>query len=462
MASMKKQSTGKQSKRKQLAREQSLPKQPTAKNSAPKQATWVVVARAVILIFICLTLVSGLMLGMCSRAYADQRPSDTIEGRPTLDYATSTTDIPDIVADYAALATKDGHILFQRDADTAIPMASTTKIMTAVVALENCELDKAMTVTIGAANVGGSEAGLKAGMVLPFRDALYAMMVPSGNDAAVVIAENIGSSEGKFVEMMNAKAAELGMTNTLFADASGLSAKDHYTTANDYLKLTAYAMRIPLFREVVATQYKEINIEGTIIALQTTDKLFDVLEDGQALGIKTGFIDESGYCFVGAALKGSIELYAVILHTPDEMQRFYDAAQLLEWGFAHYRRIELINPTQQVGSASLVSWLDKTVDVYVPQSVQVELLDLNGEITQDITIQKVEGDVQRGQVVGKIVWEQAGEVLATSDLVAAEAVAAPDFWQSVQIWWTRFIGGFNGQPEQAKDSILLPDKIPVP
>ncbi|MDR2109486.1 MAG: D-alanyl-D-alanine carboxypeptidase [Coriobacteriales bacterium] len=420
------------------------------------------VVRIIIIVLICITMVSGLMLGMCTSAYGDQRPGDSIEGRPTADYAQVTTDIPDIAADYAALATREGRTLFQRDADAQMPMASTTKIMTAVVALENCELDKQMLVTVGAANVGGSEAGLEAGMSLPFSDALYAMMVPSGNDAAVVIAENIGSSEGKFVEMMNTKATDLGMTATRFADASGLSAEEHYTTANDYLKLTAYAMRIPLFREVVATRYKEIIVAGKVIALESTDKLFDVLEDGQALGVKTGFIDESGYCFVGAAAKGDIELYVVILHAPDDMQRFFDAATLLEWGFAHYRRVELLNSAQQVALAPLTSWRDKTVAVYIPQPVRVELLDLNGDIQQDISVEAVAGAVVRGQVVGQIVWEQSGEVLASSELVAAESVAAPDFWQGIEIWWQRLIGGFGGEPEHAEGSVLLPTSVPVP
>jgi D-alanyl-D-alanine carboxypeptidase (penicillin-binding protein 5/6) len=341
-------------------------------------------------------------------------------------------------------------------------MASTTKIMTAVVAMENYELDKMMTVTSGAANIGGSEAGLEAGMVLPFRDALYALMVPSGNDAAVVIAENVSSSEDRFVELMNAKAKELGMNNTLFSDASGLSAENHYTTASDYVKLTVYAMKIPLFREIVATEYKEITVEDNVIELYTTDKLFEVLNTGVALGVKTGFIEESGYCFVGAAAKGDIELYTVVLNAPDEMQRFYDSATLLEWGFRHFRRIELLNPTQKVGTAALTSWLDKTVDVYVPQAVSVELLDLNGMITQDIRIAAIDGDVSKGQVTGEIIWLHNGEVIARSDLVSAEGLAAPDFWAGVQIWWVRLFSGFTGEKTQAESSVVLAESVPVP
>jgi D-alanyl-D-alanine carboxypeptidase (penicillin-binding protein 5/6) len=437
-------------------------KKPPELSPQRKQPLWVVVARAIILVFICIAMVASLMLGTCATANADQRPTDAIDGVPVTNFAGVTNDIPDIVAEYAALAASDGHILFQRGADRAIPMASTTKIMTAVVALENCELDRQLKVTRGAANAGGSEAGLEEGMELCFEDALYAMMVPSGNDAAVVIAENIATSEGRFVQMMNDKAAELGMSNTLFNDASGLSAEGHYTTANDYLKLTTYAMKIPLFREVAATQYKEITIGDVQLELYTTDKLFDVLEVGQPLGIKTGFIDEAGYCFVGAAVKGNIELYAVIFNAPDDMQRFYDAATLLEWGFAHFRQIELLNSAQLVGSVALTSWLDKTVDVYVAKPVFVNLLDLSGVISQEVTINDVEGDVLRGQVVGKIVWLQKGEVIASSELVAADGVAAPDFWHGVQIWWLRFFSGFFGDATSASSSVVLPTSVPVP
>jgi D-alanyl-D-alanine carboxypeptidase (penicillin-binding protein 5/6) len=287
-------------------------------------------------------------------------------------------------------------------------------------------------------------------------------MVPSGNDAAVLIAENTSGTEGKFVALMNAKAEELGMASTHFADASGLTAEDHYTTASDYLTIVAYAMRIPLFREIVATQYKEIEVGDRTLELVTTDKLFEVLETGEALGVKTGFVDEAGYCFAGAARKDGVELYAMIINAPDDMQRFYDAAALLEWGFRHYRPVELLNSSQQVATVALTSWMDKTVDVYIPAAVRVELLDLNGDIRQDVEAYGVEGSVARGQVLGRIVWQHGGETIATSDLVAAESVAEPGFWEGVQIWWSRFFGGFSGEPAHAEGKVLLPASVPVP
>jgi D-alanyl-D-alanine carboxypeptidase (penicillin-binding protein 5/6) len=393
---------------------------------------------------------------------------ELIDSKPLSAYSNITDDIPTISAREAALGTSNGRVLYERSADMPVPMASTTKIMTAVVALEALGqrangLQTPMTVTVGAANADGSEAGLQAEMVLPFRDVLDCLMIPSGNDAAIVIAENISGTEAKFTQLMNAKAAELGMTSTHYADASGLSVENHYTTAKDYLKLTQYAMRIPVFREVVATEYKEIIVGDTKLELYSTDKLWQVLETGTVLGVKTGYTEESGYCFVGAAIYGDIELYSIVFGEEEEMQRFIDSALLLEWGFRHWRTIELLNPAQKVADVALLSWLDKRVEAYVAEPVMVQLLDLHGDIRQEITINEPSGEVVSGQVIGSVVWTQGGEALATASLVSDRLVSAPDFFEGIGIGWTRFWSGiFGGSNDHAQSEVLLKESLPVP
>jgi D-alanyl-D-alanine carboxypeptidase (penicillin-binding protein 5/6) len=334
-------------------------------------------------------------------------------------------------------------------------MASTTKIMTAVVALENAEPNTQMYVTYGAATTEGSTANLREGDTVSLADLIVCMMIPSGNDAAVAIAENISGTEFAFVDVMNEKAAELGMTGTHFSNASGLTDEDNYTTASDYLLLTRIAMGNSLFREIVATTDVIVEISGREEAYSSTNLLLGSMEG--ANGIKTGFTDEAGYCLVASARRGTFELYAVVFHSSSEERRASDAQALLEWGFAHYRAVELINATKPVADVALLSWIDKTAPVVAAAPVAVNIFDYAGGIRQEITLTEKEGPLRKGETVGSLVWTQGQEVVAKVDLVAAEDVAEPTFWEGVGIWWQRLWGGFFGDPPHATSTTTLPE-----
>ena len=363
-------------------------------------------------------------------------------------------DSPDIVADYAALCTKQGIVLWSRDAQTPVPMASTTKIMTALVALENAALDTPMLVTYGAANTDGSTSDLQEGDTTTLGTLIICMMVPSGNDASVAIAENISGTEIAFVQLMNAKAAQIGMVNTRFSNASGIVDEDNYTTAADYLLLTRAAMNVPAFREAVALADATVEVGGREENYSSTNILLSQMEG--ANGVKTGFTDAAGYCLVASAQRGGFELYAVVFHSSDEHQRFVDAETLLEWGFAHYRTVELINAGKPVADLALLSWVDKTVPVVAAAPVAVNLFDYGGEVKQEVTLTEREGRVEKGEAVGKVVWTQGGEVIASVELLAADTVPAPGFWEGVGIWWQRFWGGFFAEPKHATSTTILP------
>jgi D-alanyl-D-alanine carboxypeptidase (penicillin-binding protein 5/6) len=360
-----------------------------------------------------------------------------------------------VVADYAALCTKEGIVLWERDAHASVPMASITKIMTALVALESKAPDTPMLVTYGAANTEGSTSNLWEGDTTFLKDLIVCMMVPSGNDAAVAIAENVAGTEFAFVDMMNEKAAALGMTGTRFSNASGLSDEDNYTTATDYLLLTRVAMANELFREVVGAPEVTAEISGQERTYSTTNMLLYDMEG--ANGVKTGFTDEAGYCLVASARRGAFELYAVVLHTSGEEQRFVDAQTLLEWGFAHYRAVELVNATKPIAELALLSWIDKTVPVAASAPVSVNLFDYAGKITQEVALTEREGAVRKGEQVGTLTWTQNGEVLAQIDLLATEDVPEPDFWEGIAIWWQRLWGGFFGDPAHASSTTILPE-----
>jgi D-alanyl-D-alanine carboxypeptidase (penicillin-binding protein 5/6) len=179
-------------------------------------------------------------------------------------------------------------------------------------------------------------------------------------------------------------------------------------------------------------------------------------------GIKTGFTTAAGYCLVSACVQNGIELYTVVFHSSSETQRFVDAKALLQWGFRHYRSFELINTSQQVAQMGLSSWIDKSVAVFVPNDVDLTLFDLDGPISQEIDVSDWSGAINAGDVCGTIIWTQNGQVIATSNLVAAASVAAPDFWSGIQIFFQRLFGNFTGAQKNEPTQVLLDAQLNVP
>jgi D-alanyl-D-alanine carboxypeptidase (penicillin-binding protein 5/6) len=414
-------------------------------------------------LLLALTLALGTISLAPTTAFASVKDSDIVGDVTAAQYKLQGLALPDVGAPYAALGTKDGRLLWGRAVDTKVPMASVTKIMTAVVALEQADLGTVMTVTEGAATTGGSTANLKKGDQLTLEQLLYCMMLPSGNDAAVCIAQNISSLEITYTKLMNAKAYELGMSFTNFLDASGLTEEadkqKQYSTASDLLILTRYAMRNTTFRTIVATHDYEFKCGTRTIKLKSTDYLADFLTDGLAIGIKTGSNTKAKYCFVGAAVKGDVELYAVILASKTDVQRFIDCNALLQWGFAHQRSVELLTPLTKAGSVGLTSWIDKNVDVYVSAPVYATCFDLDGAVAQEVELGDYDGSVAAGDTLGRVVWMQGAEVIATCDLVAASSVPEPDILGAIAIALQRFIGWFGGTSAHIPTAVYLQETI---
>ncbi len=232
-----------------------------------------------------------------------------------------------------------GTVYLATNPDTLLPMASTTKIMTAVVALSVGNLDMRITVhsdAIGLADGQASSAELKAGETLTLRELLYALLLPSGDDAAVAIADAVAGSQERFVALMNAESALLGLWHTHYSDVHGLDAPDHYTTARDLARLATFAMRSPTFSRVVATSLYTIGATADHSAhtwYTTNELLTDAAYPG-VTGIKTGFTGNAGRCLVFSATRPYGQLLGVLLNDPDNATRFSDAKALLDWGFA--------------------------------------------------------------------------------------------------------------------------------
>ncbi|GAC1481809.1 MAG: serine hydrolase [Ktedonobacteraceae bacterium] len=232
-----------------------------------------------------------------------------------------------------------GHVLDEVNGERPLPMASTTKIMTALIAIQTADLERLIPVkqdAIDRVNLdGGSSAGLVVGDTLPLRAMLYALLLPSGDDAAYAIADELGGTRAKFVQRMNLFAYRLHLFQTHYNNPDGLTLDDnlkHYTTARDLASLTQYAMHIPLFAQIVQTQHYTFSTAKHIYTWDTTNKLLATYSG--MTGVKTGHTDAAGYCLVFAATRDNHHLIGIILDSPSELQRNKDVTTLLNWGFA--------------------------------------------------------------------------------------------------------------------------------
>jgi D-alanyl-D-alanine carboxypeptidase (penicillin-binding protein 5/6) len=238
----------------------------------------------------------------------------------------------------------NGDVLDDTNGETPMPMASTTKIMTALIAIQTADLNMPITVKQDAYNRvhldGGSSAQLVVGDTLPLKDLLYGMLLPSGDDAATAIADALGNgSSANFVQRMNLFAYRLRLFQTHYDNPDGLSLTpqedaQHYTTAANLTRLARYAMSIPLFAQIVHTQTYHVpaSAQHHAYTWTNTDTLLGTYKG--MIGIKTGFTFAAGYCLVFAATRANYHLIGVVLNSPSDEQRIKDVTTLLNWGFS--------------------------------------------------------------------------------------------------------------------------------
>lgn len=419
-------------------------------------------------------------------AAADVRRTDVISTSTMEERGISAASCPAIDAERAIVVDSNGKVYFERNADDPANIASITKVMTAVCALDAAPLDTTVTVSALAAEVGESSAHLQEGDTLTLETALKALMIPSGNDAAIAIAESVGKvmlggtatdeeALAAFVSAMNDKAAEIGCTDSVFENPHGLDdgewAGNLHSTARDVSKIAAYAMSNDTFRSIVSLDAETIRVtrdgEQAEITLESTDELLGVYEG--ACGIKTGFTDLAGACFAGAASRDGLELYAVVLKSSSEAQRFTDATTLFDWVYDGYVTYKLAHAAEStamtidgesrdvpvVAEVAQTCWSDKRVKAtFADPDASVEVFAFDGNISQQFSFDEPDGAVNVGDKLGKATFFQNGTVVATVDLIACENAPAPDLLQSIGIWWERFIGGFTGAEAQATSLTL--------
>lgn len=261
-------------------------------------------------------------------------------------------------------------ILYGKNEKNRVKMASTTKIMTAIVVLENCSIDKTVEVSKKAAGTGGSRLGLKTGDKITIRDLLYGLLLRSGNDAAVCLAESVAGNVPEFANLMNAKAQELGLSNTHFESPHGLDSDEHYTTAYELAILSDYALKNSTFLNMVGTKNYTVTINSYPKALSNTNELLGNL-DG-VYGIKTGFTNGANRCLVTACKRGNMDIICVVLGADTKNFRTKDSIKLIEYSFKTFAYFNVKDFVHQ----SISEWQDNNPDFFSIEKGQSNRLEI--------------------------------------------------------------------------------------
>lgn len=373
-----------------------------------------------------------------SVAQSANRPWDV----PSIRHQVTATTPVRITATAAILVDgRSGQVLYGRNPHLIWPPASTTKIMTALVAVESTPLNTLITISPQVARFReGSVVGLPEGARIPLHDLLYALLLPSGNDVALAIAEGTAGTVSAFVARMNAEAQRIGAAQTHFGSPHGLYTPDNYTTAYDLSVITRAALRNPTIAEIVRTKKWTFQPAGYAPrVLYNHNKL--LARYPGADGVKTGYVGEAGLTFVASATHGGWRLITVLLHTRD---MYGDSARLLSYGFAHFRPTTLARAGEDLAVVEL------------PASKQ----PLVGTVASDVTVDTAPGEevvrrvslagglnapLRRGDRIGEVTFSTGGRLVGVSPLVAAQDAGPErsDFEQFVN-WIGHAVGHFLG------------------
>ena len=237
-----------------------------------------------------------------------------------------------------------GMVLFAKNADEKLPMASTTKIMTALIALESSDLSDTITFSAHAASMPDVQLNAMSGEQFTLRDLLYSLLLESHNDTAVAIAEHVSGSTEAFADKMNEKAAELGLSSTHFVTPNGLDADEHYTTAKELCLIASYALQNQTFCKIIRTPAHSFANRTNTKQYHVTNHDAFLTNYAGAIGIKTGFTGNAGYCFCGAAKRGGITLISSVLACgwpPHKTYKWTDTKKLMDYGFTNYKLVRL-------------------------------------------------------------------------------------------------------------------------
>ena len=392
-------------------------------------------------------------------AHAAIAGNDYIGSTTVTERGLTITQAPSSACTNGILCSSDGTVLWSRAANKHHAMASITKMMTAIVVLDSgIDISSTTTISANASSVGESTTDLHKGYVVSIYDLLCGLLVHSGNDAGVALAEAVSGNVESFVAKMNEKAKSLGLSNTHFTNPHGLDSPDHYSSAYDLCVLQRYCMKNKTFKKIVGKKKVTVTYSGKKRTFHSTNSLMNSWS--ACKGTKTGYTNNAGYCLASMAKRDGVELYCVVLGCNDESERFTDSYKLLEWGFNHYRNTLLAQGNTTLVDAPMSGFLNKTVAAGLSQDYYGMVLDYDGDVSVDISLKDISGGISKGDEVGVITFKQGDSVIGSAPLVALETKFPPLAITSIWTCAVRLIGCFTGDDAVA-DSVSHIQEIEI-
>ncbi|MBR4435741.1 MAG: D-alanyl-D-alanine carboxypeptidase [Clostridia bacterium] len=312
-----------------------------------------------------------------------------------------------------------GQMLLKKEPDLRLPMASTTKTMTALVTIENCSLDDVVVVSKQVVGVEGSSLYLTLGERLTVRDLLYGLMLSSGNDAAVALAIHVGGSVEGFADMMNERAAKLGLENTHFVTPNGLHDDEHYTSAYDLAVIGAAALKYDVFHEIVSCKYYKLITDRRTVTIKNKNTMLWDYEG--CIGIKTGYTKRAGRCLLFAAERDGMTLVGVVLKCSP---MFEVAPEMLDFGFENYMLVRAVNSGMELSRGFVQNGDKSFIPLVAKEDVAVPMRkgdELKAEIRTNIS-GAVYAPIVKGAVLGEAEILIGGCVVGKTELVAGDSV----------------------------------------
>ncbi|MHB1361412.1 MAG: D-alanyl-D-alanine carboxypeptidase family protein [Thermoleophilia bacterium] len=334
---------------------------------------------------------------------------------------------PQVAATSAVMINADtGQLLYSVNPDAHLAMASTTKMMTALIIIEKCkDLKAPVTTSERAATIGESSIFLKAGDTLSVQEMLNGLLIQSGNDAAIALAEYEAGSEEAFVDQMNKRAAQLGMTNTHFVNAHGLDADGHYTSAADFARLGRELMKHPEIREIVKRTSYDINWPGDPVPRSMITHLHVMETHPEINGIKTGFTDNAGQCVVVSASRNGVNLIISYLGGPSLDQRDADILSLEQYGFDSYQQKTVIARGNEYASVDVPFNYEKKLPLTAEEDVS-RLVYMKSDVEQHLVLpDELQLPIHKGDRIGLVEITENGKYVGSTYLLASEDIKEP-------------------------------------
>ncbi len=353
-----------------------------------------------------------------------------------------------------------GRVLWEKNSRSTLSMASTTKIMTAIITLERGNLDEIVTVSRRAAIAPKVKMYLAAGEKIPLKGLLHALMLQSSNDAAVAIAEHIGGTVENFGQMMTQKAQNIGALDTSFITPNGLDAENHYSTAYDLAVITRYALNNPEFVKLINTSYVDVESDKRVYSV--TNKNRFLREFDGAIGVKTGFTNQAGHCFVGAAERDGMKLISVVLASgwgeKGKEQKWVDTKRLMSYGFAAYKVQQLVEEGEPAKTVAVSRSKTDNMGLVYERSVFAPLReDEVNEIFLDYYgPETIPAPIEQSESIGEVHIYVKGKYFGKVNLLTSCGCTRHDLKTSLE----KSLNALFDLTNQNHKDIVLPEFLP--